>query len=106
MPPHDQIIDAVMARALQADAVRTLPLLAWIVTRDQPEYPGEFVARLVTNAPTPYVLIARSLSALQDQLPITLARSDRQSGSPRSRCWRPVLPQRTGQGVRHRPPSL
>jgi len=31
------------ARALQADAVRTHPLLAWVVMRDEAEYPGEFV---------------------------------------------------------------
>jgi hypothetical protein len=54
MPAQDQIVDAVMARALQADAVRTHPLLAWIVTRDEAEYPGEFVARLVTDGPTLY----------------------------------------------------
>lgn len=40
-----------MARALQSDAARTHPLFAWIVMRDRPEYPGAFVARLVTNAP-------------------------------------------------------
>ncbi|WP_158932265.1 hypothetical protein [Acidisphaera sp. S103] len=50
-----QIVDAVMARALQSDAVRTYPLFAWIVMRDLPEYPGAFVARLVTNTPTPYI---------------------------------------------------
>jgi hypothetical protein len=35
-----QIIDAVMARATQADAARTHPLFAWIVMRNLPEYPG------------------------------------------------------------------
>jgi hypothetical protein len=82
MPPQDQIIDAVMARALQADAVRTHPLLAWIVMRDQPEYPGEFVARLVTDVPTPYVLLADTLAGLQAQLPTDLVRSDRQPADP------------------------
>ena len=52
MSAQDQIVDAVMARALQADAIRTHPLVAWIVTRDEATWPGEFVARLVTDAPT------------------------------------------------------
>jgi hypothetical protein len=82
MPSRDQIIEAVMARALQADAVRMHPLLAWIVMRNQPEYPGEFVARLVTNAPTPYVLLADTLAGLQAQLPTDLVRSDRQPADP------------------------
>jgi hypothetical protein len=82
MPPQDQIIDAVMARALQADAVRTHPLLAWVVMRDEAEYPGEFVARLVTDGPTPYVLLADTLARLQAQLPTDLVRSDRQPADP------------------------
>src|SRR3954452_1025651 len=45
--------DAPLARALQVGAVRTHPLLAWVGMRDPPEYPGEFVARLVTDGPTP-----------------------------------------------------
>ena len=35
MPGQDQIIDAVMARSIQADAVRRHPLLAWVVTQDE-----------------------------------------------------------------------
>jgi hypothetical protein len=31
----DQIIDAVMARAIHADAVRTHPLAEWVIVRDQ-----------------------------------------------------------------------
>ena len=49
---QDQIIDAVMARGLQADAIRTHPLVAWVVTRDEVACPGEFVARLMTSGPT------------------------------------------------------
>ena len=45
-----QIIDAVMARAIQADVVRTHPLFAWIIMPDVPEYPGSLVARLVVEA--------------------------------------------------------
>jgi hypothetical protein len=47
-----QIIDALMARAIQADVERTHPLFAWIIMRDLPEYPGALAARLVTDAPT------------------------------------------------------
>ena len=39
MSAQDQIVDAVMARALQADAIRTHPLVAWIVTRDEATWP-------------------------------------------------------------------
>ncbi len=56
MPGQDQIIDATMARSIQADAERNHPLLAWVVTQDEGAYRGQFVARLVTDAPTPYVL--------------------------------------------------
>ena len=76
-----QIIDAVMARSIQADAERTHPLLAWVVMRDE-AYPGQFVARLVTDALTPYVLLAETLGELHAQLPPGLERSDRQSADP------------------------
>ena len=39
----DQIIDAVMARSIQADAERRYPLLGWVVMRDHPDYPGSYV---------------------------------------------------------------
>ncbi len=42
----DQIINATMARSIQADAARKHPLLAWVVTRDEGTYYGQFVARL------------------------------------------------------------
>ncbi len=41
----DQIIDAVMARSIHADAVRTHPLAAWVIVRDQIDYPGNLVSR-------------------------------------------------------------
>jgi hypothetical protein len=56
MSDQDQIVDAVMAQAIQADAARTHPLVAWIVMHDEGTYRGQFVARLLTAAPTPYVL--------------------------------------------------
>jgi hypothetical protein len=54
----DQIIDEAMARSVQANAARTHPHSTWVVTRDEGTYRGKFVARLVTNAPTAYVLLA------------------------------------------------
>jgi hypothetical protein len=54
-----QIIDPLMARAIQADVERTHPLFAWIIMRDLPEYPGSLAARLVTDAPTPWVIGSR-----------------------------------------------
>jgi hypothetical protein len=82
MPAQDQIIDAAMASGLQADAIRAHPLVAWIVTRDEAAYPGEFVARLVTSEPTPYVMVADTLAGLQAQLPTGLTRTDRQPADP------------------------
>ena len=51
----DQIIDALMACAIHADGARTHPLVGWIVMQDQPDYPDEIIARLVTDTPTAYV---------------------------------------------------
>jgi hypothetical protein len=78
MSAQDQVVDAVMAHALQVDAIRTHPLMAWIVTRDEATWPGAFLARLVTDAATPYVLLADTLAGLRDQLPPGLTRTDRQ----------------------------
>jgi hypothetical protein len=79
---RDQIIDAVMARAIHADAVRSHPLVGWIVMRDQPNYPDEMIARLVTDAPTPYILLGHTLAEVQVQLPPDLQRSERQPSDP------------------------
>jgi hypothetical protein len=77
-----QIIDAVMARAIQADAARAHPLFAWIIMRDVPEYPGSLVARLVVDAPTPYILLGHTLAEVQAQLPPALERFERQPSDP------------------------
>jgi hypothetical protein len=74
----DQIIDAAMACSLHADACRSHALVGWIVMQDPPDYPGKFVARLVTNRQTPYLLLADTLAGVQEQLPSGLVRSDRQ----------------------------
>ena len=71
-----------MARALHADACRDHALVAWIVMWDTPAYPEQFAARLVTNASSPYLLLADSLSAIQKQLPPGLVRSGRHPVDP------------------------
>ena len=78
----DQIIDAVMARSIQADAVRTHPLAARVIVRDQIDCPGKLVARLVTDVLTPYVLPADTLAGLHAQLPPGLVRLERQPPDP------------------------
>jgi hypothetical protein len=69
MPDQDQIIDATMARSIQTDVARTHPLLAWVVVRDGAVYPRQYAARLVTDAITPYVLLADTLEELRAKLP-------------------------------------
>ena len=78
----DQIIDALMACAIHADAARTHPLVGWIVMQDQPDYPDEMIARLVTDTPTPYVLRGHTLAEVQAQLPPGLERTERQPSYP------------------------
>jgi hypothetical protein len=77
-----EIIDAVMARAIQEDAVRKHPLFAWIVMQDLPGYPGVLAARFVIDAPTPYVLLGHTLAEVQAQLPSGLERTERQPSDP------------------------
>ena len=78
----DQIIDAMMARALQADVARAHSLFAWIIMRDLPEYPGAFVARLVADTPTPYILVGHILTEVRAQLPPGMERTERQPSNP------------------------
>jgi hypothetical protein len=78
----DQNIDALMACAIHADAVRAHPLVGWIVMRDQPDYPDEIIARLVTDTPTPYVLHGHTLAEVQAQMPPGLMRTERQPSDP------------------------
>jgi hypothetical protein len=68
--------------AIQADAARKHPLLAWVVTQDQDAYDGQFVARLVTDAPTPYVLLADTLAKLQAKIPQGTRCSGRSPADP------------------------
>jgi hypothetical protein len=47
----EQIIDAVMARSIQANAAKVHVLFAWIVEHDPPEHPGRYIARLAMTDP-------------------------------------------------------
>jgi hypothetical protein len=78
----DQIIDALMACAIHADAARTHPLVGWIVMLGQPGYPDGMIARLLTQNPTPYVLRGHTLAEVQAQLPPGLTRTERQPSDP------------------------
>jgi len=78
----DQVIDAAMARGLHADACRVHALVGWVVRQSPPEYPGKFVARLVTEAHTPYVLVADTLAEVHARLPAGLTRAGRQPADP------------------------
>jgi hypothetical protein len=78
----DQVIDAAMARGLHADACRSHALVGWVVMRDPPEYPDKVTARLVTDAPSPYVLLADTLAEIHAQLPPHLVRTERQPADP------------------------
>jgi hypothetical protein len=78
----DQVVDPAMARALHADACRAHPLVGWVVTRDPPEYPDRVVARLVMEAPSPYLLVADTLAEIHAQLPPNLVRAGRQPADP------------------------
>jgi hypothetical protein len=91
----DQVIDATMARALHADACRDYALVAWVVMRDAPGYPDQFIARLATKRLSPYVLLADTLAGVQTQLPPGLVRSLRHLTDPPEvvgiwfACWVP-----------------
>ena len=78
----DQVIDAAMARGLHADACRSHALVGWVVLQDPPEYPDKVTARLVTEAPSPYVLVADTLAEIHAQLPPYLTRAEGQPADP------------------------
>ena len=78
----DQLIDAAMARSLHADACRDHALVAWVVLWDLPAYPERFAARLATNGPSPYLLLADTLAGIRELLPPGLVRSERRPVDP------------------------
>jgi hypothetical protein len=54
----DQIVDPVMAGAIQANVARVHSLLGWVIVQYPPQHPAAaFAARLVTAGPTDYVLL-------------------------------------------------
>ncbi len=73
---EDHVINAEMARTLQQRAAGQSPVL-WAVMTDQPDYPGKVVARLVSEQPTPYVLVADDVHSLRTRLPPGLAHAPR-----------------------------
>jgi hypothetical protein len=68
MMDQDQIIDTSMARSIQSDVARNHPLTAWVISQDQDAHGGKFVARLVAEEPTLYVMLADTLAELQARL--------------------------------------
>ena len=44
---------------------------------DTPDYPGRFTARLLTDTPSPYILVADTLAEIHTQLPPKLERFER-----------------------------
>jgi hypothetical protein len=64
-----------MARSLQVYACRAHPLVGWLVTKDPPDYPGKVIARLVTDLPSPYLLVADTLAEIHAALPSNLAQN-------------------------------
>ena len=79
----DQLIDAVNGPVHSGRCGAQTPAAGLkVVTQDEGTYRGRFVARLLTNAPTPYVLLADTLGGLHAQLPPGVMWSDRQPGDP------------------------
>ena len=78
----DQVVGAAAARGLHANARSAHALVVWVVTRNPPEHPGKFVACLVTETPSSYVLVADTLAEIHAQLPAGLVCAQRQSTDP------------------------
>ena len=79
----DDILTPAMAVALHQRALERSDLAVWVITGNEPDYPGVLVARLITEAATPYVLTAATLPELRAMLPPGLVRSERQPVDPR-----------------------
>jgi hypothetical protein len=78
----DQIIDAETARIIHKEALQKWPLLAWVIIRDEADFPGKVLAQLITAVPTTYALVADTLAELRDQLPPNPELSKRQPSDP------------------------
>lgn len=78
----DNLLTPEVAATLHQRALELSALAVWVISEDEPDYPGVLVARLITEAATPYVLTAATLPELRAQLPPGLERSERQPGDP------------------------
>ena len=75
----DEIITPEMAATLHAEAMERRQLPAWIVFRDEPDYPGKVIARFAIDTPTTSVLVADTLTELRAMLPPGLTVTERRS---------------------------
>ena len=79
----DQIIDKDMAHGLHDDAARAHGEVGWVISQNPPAHPGKaLMARLVSTMPTPYVLLADTLTELPAMLPPGLEWSNRRPIDP------------------------
>jgi hypothetical protein len=78
----DEIITPEMAATLHAEAMERRQLPAWIVFRDEPDYPGKVIARFAIDTPTTSVLVADTLTELRAMLPPGLTVTERRSADP------------------------
>ena len=75
----DEIITPEMAATLHAEAMERRQLPAWIVFRDEPDYPGKVIARFAIDTQTTSVLVADTLTELRAMLPPGLTVTERRS---------------------------
>jgi len=78
----DETITPETAATLHAEAIARRELPAWIVFRDEPDYPGKVIARFVIDTPTTSVLVADTLTELRAMLPPRLTVTERRSADP------------------------
>lgn len=77
-----EIITPAMAATLHAEAVKRRELPAWIVFRDEPDYPGKVIARFAADTSATSVLVADTLAELRAMLPPGLRVTKRHSADP------------------------
>ncbi len=78
----NQVITPKLAAALHQRALEQSARPVWWITEDGPGLAGVMLARLITDHPTQYVLLAASLEDLRTKLPPGLARTDRLPADP------------------------
>src|SRR6185437_9616295 len=78
----DHVTTPEMAATLYVEAIERRELPAWIVFQDEPDYPGKVIARLATDTPTAYVLVADTLTELRAVLLPGLTLTERQPADP------------------------